>query len=58
MRISIRDAVIVVALGACGTVVLGARAQHDHQHPVEGGAHHHPAAAILKNAFGPRTGIL
>ena len=50
MCISIRDAAIVVALSACGTVALGARAPQDHQHPVEGGAHHHPAAARLRNA--------
>ena len=50
MRIPIRDAVIVVALSACGTVALGARAPQAHPHPVEGGAHHHPAEAGLKNA--------
>jgi hypothetical protein len=57
MRISIRDAVIVVALSACGTVAPGGRAPQDHQHPVEVGAHRHPAAATLKNAvLGLRTG--
>jgi mono/diheme cytochrome c family protein len=49
MRISIRDAAIVMAFSVCGTVALGARAPQAHQHPVEGGAHHHPAAAKLKN---------
>ena len=50
MRISIRDAVIVAAFSACGTVALGARAPQAHPHPVESGAHHHPDAAGLKNA--------
>jgi high-affinity iron transporter len=47
MHTSIRDAVFIVALSACVTVALTAQ---DHQHPAEGGAHHHPAAAKLKNA--------
>ena len=50
MCISIRHAIFVAALAAYGTAVLGARAPQEHQHPVEGGAHHHPAAARLKNA--------
>ena len=49
MRISIRHAAFVVALAAYGTVAAGARAPQEHQHPAEGGAHHHPAAARLKN---------
>ena len=50
MRTSIRDAVIIVAISACGTVALAARTPQAHQHPAEGGAHHHPQAAALKNA--------
>ena len=50
MRRSISDALFVVALGACVSVALGARTLQDHQHAVEGGAHHHPAAAKLKNS--------
>ena len=50
MRISIRHLVFVLALAAYGTAVLGARTPQAHQHPPEGGAHHHPQAAKLKNA--------
>jgi mono/diheme cytochrome c family protein len=50
MRISIRDAVFILACTACGTIALGARTPQEHQHPAEGGAHHHPQAAKLKNA--------
>jgi mono/diheme cytochrome c family protein len=51
MRTSIRDAVIIAAISAGGSVALGARTpQTAHQHPAEGGAHHHPQAAQLKNA--------
>jgi len=49
MHTSIRDALFIVALSACVTVALGARTQQAHQHPAEGGAHHHPQAAKLKN---------
>ena len=49
MHTPIRDAVLIVAFSACLSAVLGARALQDHQHPAEGGAHHHPAAAKLKN---------
>lgn len=49
MHTSIRDALLIVALSACVTVALGARTQQAHQHPAEGGAHHHPQAAKLKN---------
>jgi mono/diheme cytochrome c family protein len=50
MGTSIRDGMLIVALSVCGTVALGARMPQDHQHPPEGGAHHHPQAAKLKNA--------
>jgi mono/diheme cytochrome c family protein len=51
MRRSIRDAVFVLAFTVCGTIALSARApQAAHQHPADGGAHHHPQAAKLKNA--------
>jgi copper transport protein len=49
MSTSIRDGMLLVVLSVCATVALGARAQQDHQHPPEGGAHHHPQAARLKN---------
>ena len=49
MRTSIRDGVFLVALTTCGTVVLGAQAPQDHQHPAEGAAHRHAQAARLKN---------
>jgi mono/diheme cytochrome c family protein len=49
MRTSIRDGVFLAALCFCGTVAVGARATQDHQHPTEGGAHHHPQAAKIKN---------
>jgi mono/diheme cytochrome c family protein len=49
MHTSIRDALFIVALSACVTVALGAQTQQVHQHPAEGGAHHHPQAAKLKN---------
>ena len=49
MRISFRDAAIVAVCSACGTVGL-AWSPQAHQHPAEGGAHHHPAAAKLRNA--------
>lgn len=49
MHTSIRDALLIVAFSACVTVALGARTQQAHQHPAEGGAHHHPQAAKLKN---------
>jgi len=44
-----RDAAVIVAFSACLSAGLGARTVQDHQHPAEGGAHHHPAAAKLKN---------
>ena len=50
MPTSIRDAVFILALSASGTVALVARTPQAHQHPPEGGAHHHPQAARLKNA--------
>ena len=48
MRIS--HLVFVLALAAYGTAALGALTPQAHQHPPEGGAHHHPQAAKLKNA--------
>ena len=50
MPTSIRSTVFVAALLAYGPAALGARAPQAHQHPPEGGAHHHPGAAKLKNA--------
>ncbi len=50
MPTSIRRAIFAAALIAYGTAALGARAPQAHQHPPEGGAHHHPGAAKLKNA--------
>ena len=50
MPTSIRDTVFILALSASGTVALVARTPQAHQHPPEGGAHHHPQAARLKNA--------
>lgn len=47
MRIS--HALFVITLAGYGTAALAARTPQAHQHPVEG-AHHHPAAAKLKNA--------
>ena len=47
---SIRDGIFLVTLCVCGTVALAARAPQEHQHPAEGGAHHHPQASRLKNA--------
>ena len=49
MRTSIRDAGFLVVFTASMTVGLAARTPQEHQHPAEGGAHHHPAAAKLKN---------
>jgi len=48
MSSSLRDAIVIAACTACLTVVLAARTPQEHQHPAEG-AHHHPAAARLKN---------
>ena len=50
MPTSIRSTVFVAALLAYGPAALGARAPQAHQHPPEGGAHHHPGAAKLNNA--------
>ena len=50
MRRSRRHAVLVVSITACLTVALAARGRQAHEHPPEGGAHHHPKAATLKNA--------
>ena len=55
MPISIRHALFVVTLTACLSVALAARSPQDHQHPAEGGAHHHPAAANLKNPVPPKA---
>src|SRR5476649_1849868 len=49
MHTSLRDAFFVTAFSACVSVALIAQAPAEHQHPEEGGAHHHPAAAKLKN---------
>ena len=49
MRISIRHTLFIAALTAYGTAALVARTPQEHQHPAEGGAHHHPQAAKLKN---------
>jgi len=49
MRTSRRHAVLVVSITACLTVALAARGRQTHEHPPEGGAHHHPKAAALKN---------
>ena len=49
MRTSIRDAIFLLALPTFGTAALGARTPQTHQHPAEGGVHHHPQAAKLKN---------
>jgi mono/diheme cytochrome c family protein len=57
MRTSIRDSIFLVALCVCGTVALGARTP-DRQHPTEGGAHHHPQAARLKNAVPSSAGSI
>jgi len=53
MPASIRDGIFLVALCACGTVVLAARSPQEHQHPAQGGAHHHPQAARLNNPVPP-----
>jgi mono/diheme cytochrome c family protein len=50
MHSSIRDGFLLVALCIFGTVALGARTQQDLAHAAQGGAHHHPQAARLKNA--------
>ena len=50
MRRSRRHAVLVVSITACLTVALAARGRQTHEHPPEGGAHHHPMAAAPKNA--------
>ena len=39
----------IVTFSACFTVALAARTPQAHQHPAEGGAHHHPQAARLQN---------
>jgi high-affinity iron transporter len=44
------DAVLVVSTTACLTVALAARGRQTQEHPAEGGAHHHPKAAAMKNA--------
>jgi mono/diheme cytochrome c family protein len=49
MRTSILNSVIIVAFTLGVSVALAARTPQDHQHPAEGGAHHHPAAAKIKN---------
>src|SRR5580765_7666332 len=49
MRTSLHHAVLVVSITACSTMALGARVRQTHEHPPEGGAHHHPQAAALKN---------
>jgi mono/diheme cytochrome c family protein len=53
MRTSIRDALLIGALSACVTVALGARNRQAHEHPPEGGAHHHPQAAKIQNPVPP-----
>ncbi len=49
MPLSIRPALFVLTLTACLTAALAAGSPQEHQHPADGGAHHHPAAARLKN---------
>jgi cbb3-type cytochrome c oxidase subunit III len=49
MHISIRHTIFLAALSVYGSAALLARTPQDHQHPAEGGAHHHPQAAKLKN---------
>ena len=49
MPTSIRDGLLIVTFSVGATIALGARAPQAHQHPAEGGAHHHPQAAKLKN---------
>ena len=53
MRTSVHHALLVVSFTACVSAVLAARGPQDHQHPAEGGAHHHPKAAALKNPVKP-----
>ena len=45
---SFRHALITVVVSAALPIALGAYYPQQHQHP-EGGAHHHPQAAKLKN---------
>ena len=52
MRLIIRDALLTLTLTMAISIGLAAGAAQEHQHPEthpEGGAHHHPAAAKLKN---------
>jgi len=52
MRLIIRDALVTVTLTMAISIGLAAAGAQEHQHPgthPEGGAHHHPAAAKLKN---------
>jgi mono/diheme cytochrome c family protein len=53
MRTSIRDAVFIAVLSTCLSTALAARTQQAHDHPAEGGAHHHPQAAKIKNPVAP-----
>jgi mono/diheme cytochrome c family protein len=47
MRTSTRNGAFLVALGAWGTVALGAGTRQEH--PPEAGTHRHPQAAAIKN---------
>jgi mono/diheme cytochrome c family protein len=52
MRLIIRDALMTLTLTMAISIGLAAGAAQEHQHPAthpQGGAHHHPAAAKLKN---------
>ena len=48
MHTSLRDAFFITAFSACVSVALIAQTPAEQQHPADG-AHHHPAAAKLKN---------
>jgi len=52
MAFIIRDGLITLTLPIVTSIVLAAQPAQEHQHPAphpEDGAHHHPAAAALKN---------
>ena len=49
MRTSLRNGAFLVALGAWGTVALGAGPLQNHEHPPDAGTHRHPQAAAIKN---------
>ena len=53
MRTSFRDALLIAALCAGVSTALTARTPQAHEHPPEGGAHHHPQAAKIKNPVPP-----